>query len=58
MPVTSNNPEDNCLRNTTLLPRNRPANRMRIVPGVIDARNLGGLRTGIGPFFNTTSSAG
>ena len=39
-PVISSNPESSCFKKTTRFPRNRPARRMRTVPGVIVARSL------------------
>ena len=58
LPETRSNPEDNCFKNTTLFPLNLPANNIRTVPGVMLALSLGGFLTGVGPFLNTTSSAG
>lgn len=57
-PDTSKRPDVNCFRNTTRFPLNLPANKINTVPGVIVDLSLGALRTGVGPFFNTTSSAG
>lgn len=34
-PVTNNNPESSCFKNTTLFPLNLPDNKMRIYPGLI-----------------------
>ena len=58
IPATRRSPEVSCFRQTTRLPRNLPAIRMTTVPAEIDLRSLGGLRTGVGPFLKTTSSAG
>jgi hypothetical protein len=58
VPDTSNKPEVNCLRQTTLFPRKRPAKRINTVPGVILDLSLGAPRTVTGPLLVLTSSAG
>jgi hypothetical protein len=35
LPVTRSNPDESCLRKTTLFPMNLPANNINTVPGVI-----------------------
>jgi hypothetical protein len=58
VPDTSSNPDERTFNITALLPLNRPARRITTVPGVMEDLILGGFRTGVGPFFTTTSSAG
>lgn len=43
VPVMSSNPEGNCFKNTTLLPLNWDAKRIKTVPGVMDFLNRAGL---------------
>lgn len=41
-PETKIKPDSNAFKQTTRFPLNRPARRIRTVPGVIDLRILGG----------------
>jgi hypothetical protein len=42
-PVTSNNPLSNCFKKTTLFPLNRPASKIKTVPGLMDERRRAGF---------------
>jgi hypothetical protein len=57
-PVTKSNPLSNCFKNTTRFPLNLPANKIKTVPGVMDALSFvcfAALRDFLGCL---TSSAG
>jgi hypothetical protein len=41
-PDTKRRPDSSAFKQTTRLPRNRPARRIRTVPGEMDLRILGG----------------
>jgi hypothetical protein len=58
VPETNNKPDERTFKTTTRFPRNRPANKMTTVPGVMADLILGAFLTGLGPFLKTTSSAG
>jgi hypothetical protein len=58
IPVTRINPDSKAFKATTRFPRNRPANNIKTVPGVMVDRTRGGFLTGTGPFLTTISSAG
>jgi len=58
LPEIRRRPDERALRHTTLFPLNLPARRISTVPGVIEERTLGALRTGVGPLEVTWSSAG
>ncbi len=58
LPETRSKPEARVFKATTRLPWNLPANKIKTVPGVMEALILVGFLTGVGPLTLTWSSAG